>query len=81
MSFKSDVRTRLEDIKVELARNTVETLNVKSDLHTHHVRTSNIEARLKPIENHVEFIGKTLKILIPVLTGVMVYAIVHYFFK
>lgn len=81
MSFKKEVRQHLTDIKVELARNTTETLNVKNDLHTHHVRTSNLEARIKPLETHVEFFSKVFKVLLPIVTGVGTYLIVHYLFK
>ena len=75
MSFKKDVRQSLTDIKVELGKNTVTLMD-------HHVRSSNLESRMKPIEDHVVFINRTVKVILSVATfGAAIAAIAHYFSK
>jgi len=74
MSFKKEVRQSLQEIKIELAKNT-------TVLETHHVRTSNIEARIKPVEKHVIIVSSITKICVSVIgAAASLAAIYHYFF-
>lgn len=75
MSFKDEVRASLTEIKVEIAKNT-------QVLTEHHVRSSNLEARIKPIENHVILVNSLVKIVLSLAAcGAAVATIVHYFFN
>lgn len=72
MSFKKDVIHRLDKINVELALNT-------KTLVDHHVRTSNIEARVVPLEHSHLFFNKLAKAVAGLIaTGAGLAAIAHY---
>lgn len=75
MSFKKEVREALTEIKVEIAKNTTVLLE-------HHVRSSNLEARFKPVEKHVLVINSIAKILAGVIaTLAAAGSIYHYLSK
>jgi hypothetical protein len=75
MNFKDEVRGSLTEIKVELAKNT-------QTLMDHHVRSSNLEARFKPVEQHVILINNLVKIFIGAATaGASIVAVLHYLSK
>lgn len=72
MSFKKEVIERLDKITIELAINT----KVLSD---HHVRTSQIEARVVPLEQSHVFFNKLAKAIMGLVTiGASMTAILHY---
>lgn len=75
MRFKEEVRQNLTEIKIELAKNTQVLLD-------HHVRSSNLEARFKPIERHVIVVSSITKIVLSVLAGGAAIATIYsHFFK
>ncbi len=68
MSFKAEVRTRLEQIaqaqavhSEKLAQNTVV-------LTEHHVRTTQLESRIKPVEHHIALVAAVTKIAITIVS-------------
>lgn len=82
MSFKADVRTRLEDISKAQAVHTEKLDQNTRVLTDHHVRASQLEARIKPIEAHISLVAGVTKIVIAIVTvGAGVGAIFHYFFN
>lgn len=82
MSFKDDVRTRLEEIARAQAVHTVKLEENTKVLVEHHVRASQLEARIKPVEVHIAIVGAVTKILIAVVSvGAGIAAIYHYFLK
>lgn len=74
MSFKKDVRESLTQIKIEIAKNTIV-------LEDHHVRSSNIESRLKPVEDHVKFISRFTKVVSALTALGAGTATIFHFFK
>lgn len=75
MSFKKEVLNSLTEIKIEIAKNT-------TVLNEHHVRASQIESRIKPIENHVLLINSITKIFIALVgAGAAICSILHYIVK
>lgn len=74
MSFKKDVRDSLTEIKVELGKNTIV-------LNEHHVRSSNLEARMKPVEDHVIFISRFTKVVAGLAALGAASATIFHFFK
>lgn len=59
-----DKLDKIQELQIEhtiqLARNT-------DSLNEHHVRTTNLEARIKPIESHVQLIGSLIKIVLALI--------------
>lgn len=75
MAFKKEVLDRLDKMTIELAVNT-------KVLKDHHVRTSQLEARVVPLENSHLFFNKLAKSLMAIVTvGAGLAATYHYLFK
>lgn len=71
--FTNRVLTELKEIKDKQSEHTVQLKINTHVLNEHHVRASQLESRLKPIEEHVVFqrrLLKTLTALIAVLAGI-----------
>lgn len=64
MGFKTDVIGKLDKIETKLVEHTVELSKNTHVLQEHHVRSSNLEARFKPIEKHVLVVNSLVKIAI-----------------
>lgn len=64
MWFDKDIVNKLDKISDLQIEHTVQLRHNTDILNEHHVRASNLEARIKPIENHVLIINSIVKILI-----------------
>lgn len=67
MSFKEDVRRKLEEISTKQTEHTVQMGFVQKVMEEHHRRSMNLEARVVPIEQHVISINKIVKIIVTVI--------------
>lgn len=80
MTFKEEMLDRLTDIKVQLAEIRVGLHKNTEILEEHHIRSSNLEARIKPIEAHTLLITAIFKIIMALGTvGGAGSAAYHYF--
>lgn len=61
MAFKKEVIEKLDKINIELALNT-------RTLEEHHVRSSNLESRVKPLEESHVFFNKLAKALMAIVS-------------
>ncbi len=79
MAFQNEVRTALADIKEQLVQTRISTEKNTYVLNEHHVRSSNLEARFKPVERHVLVFNGIAKVTAFILTvGAAVVGILHY---
>lgn len=62
MSFKKEVLEKLDKLADKQQDHTIELAKNTMVLNEHHVRSTNHEARLKPLEDHVKFIQKSMKV-------------------
>lgn len=75
MSFQKEVITKLEKINVQLAINT-------RILDEHQKRSTQMEERFKPVEDHVIFVNKLAKIVTATAAlGASFAGIYGYFFR
>lgn len=75
MTFQKDVLGRLEKISIQLAVNT-------KILDEHQRRSTQLEERFKPIEEHVVFVNKLAKIIAATAAlGASFAGIIGYFFR
>jgi len=82
MDFEQVVLDKLDKIESKQVEHTVELARNTLVLTDHHVRTSNLEARIRPIENHKHFIDMLTKAIIAVVsTAAAGAALYHYLFK
>ena len=69
MSFKKDVITKLDVISEKQIDHTIQLASNTRILEEHHKRSTNLEERVAPIENHVMFINKAVKVLSAILAA------------
>lgn len=89
MSFKQEVREKLDAIVNKQSEHNTELAVYNQSLKEHMRRTdvaeeaiSLLDSRVMPIEQHVVFINRSVKILIGLVTvAASVFSIMHHFFK
>lgn len=82
MDFEKTVLTKLDRIEAKQIEHTIELVRNTVVLNEHHVRTSNLENRFKPVENHVLVVNGFVKIGLAVVAATAsLTGIYHYFFK
>lgn len=64
MDFEKVVLDKLDKIELKQIDHTVELAKNTMVLLEHHVRTTNIESRIRPLENHAHFNEKLFKVLV-----------------
>lgn len=67
MEFESLVLEELKEIKEKQIEHTVQLAVNTQVLNEHHKRSTNLEARMVPVENHAKFIMSLMKISSAVL--------------
>lgn len=82
MGFKSEVIAKLDKLSDKQNEHTTELAKYNIILTEHHVRASQLESRIKPIEKHVIIINGLVKISgALVATAAALAAIYHYLVK
>ncbi|GAC1499971.1 MAG: hypothetical protein NVS1B10_03230 [Candidatus Saccharimonadales bacterium] len=82
MDFEKIVLDKLDKIELKQIEHTVALSKNTLILTEHHVRTTNLEARIRPIENHKHFVDMFTKVMIGIVTTAAAgAALYHYLFK
>lgn len=82
MSFKQDVIVRLDKVADQQVQHTIQLARNSDILNEHHVRASNLESRIKPLESHVLVINSVIKIALSIIAAAAAIAsVIHFFVK
>ncbi len=82
MDFEKVVLEKLDKIELKQIEHTVALARNTLVLTEHHVRTTNLEARVRPIENHKHFVDMFTKTIMAIVTTAAAgAALYHYLFK
>lgn len=79
MIFDKEIVKKLDKISDLQVQHTIQLARNTEVLDEHHVRASNLEARFKPVENHVLVVNSVVKIFLTILgAGGTLAGILHY---
>lgn len=82
MGFKQDVIIRLDKLAERQEEHTITLAKNTIILTDHHVRSSQLESRVKPIENHVIVVNGIVKVAITIIATIAsLGAAYHYLLK
>ena len=80
MDFPKVVLAKLDKIEEKQVEHTIQLALNTSVLDEHHRRSTNLETRIEPIEDHVKFLRKLLKLIIivvPIVVSIVALVLKH----